>query len=138
MQGFPSLFAYQVFHAAVTRKHFHIPENYDTYLNGYTQETYTALLKEIIVADAQPQNTILLEVLPHRQKTRIDFYCTQDYLDIPIVCLTELIKEGSKLFYMQDGKKIEVQRIYNRIIFDDLQQQSSAIQEKGKILFEKY
>jgi len=78
----------------------------------------------------------LLEVLPHQQKTRIDFYCTQDYLNIPIVCITELVKEGRKLFYIQDGKKTEVKRIYNRVIFDDLQQQSAEIQEKGKILFE--
>ncbi|MEP6465072.1 MAG: hypothetical protein ABJB05_02150, partial [Parafilimonas sp.] len=55
---------------------------------------------------------------------------------IPIVCVTELVKEGRKLFYIQNGKKTEVERIYNRVIFDDLQQQSPEIQEKGKILFE--
>jgi glutathionylspermidine synthase len=54
-----------------------------------------------------------------------------------MVCLTELIKEGKKLFYMNDGKKTEVKRIYNRIIFDDLQQQTSEVQEKGKIIFEE-
>ena len=136
MQGFPTLFAYQIYHTEITRKHFNIPDNYDTYLSGYTPETYLQLLKEIIIADCKPEEAILLEVLPHQQKTRIDFYCTEDYLHIPIVCLTELIKEGRKLFYEKDGKKIEVKRIYNRIIFDDLQQQSAAIQEKGKILFE--
>ena len=57
------------------------------------------LLKEIIVGNQQPENVILLEILPHKQKTRIDFYCTQDYLGIPIVCLTELIQEGKKLYY---------------------------------------
>jgi glutathionylspermidine synthase len=31
-------------------------------------------------------------------------------------------------------RKTEVKRIYNRIIFDDLQQQSPEIQEKGKLL----
>ena len=136
MQGFPTLFAYQVWHDEITRKHFDIPVNYSSYLNGFTKETYMQLLKEIIVANHKPENVILLEVLPHKQKTRIDFYCTQDYLDIPIVCLTELIKEGKKLFYVQDGKRTEVKRIYNRIIFDDLQQQSAEMQEKGKILFE--
>jgi hypothetical protein len=51
-----------------------------------------------------------------------------------VVCLTELIQEGRHLFYTKDGKKIPVKRIYNRIIFDDLQQQSAEIQEKGKLL----
>jgi len=136
MQGFPTLFAYQVWDDEVTRRHFDIPDNYSSYLSGFEKASYIKLLKEIIVADHDPENVILLEVLPHQQKTRIDFYCTQDYLNIPIVCITELVKEGRKLFYIQDGKKTEVKRIYNRVIFDDLQQQSAEIQEKGKILFE--
>jgi len=136
MQGFPTLFAYQVFDDEVTRRHFDIPSNYDSYLNGFTKASYIQLLKEIIIAGHDAENVILLEIFPHKQKTRIDFYCTQDYLEIPVVCLTELVKEGKKLFYVQDGKKTEVKRIYNRIIFDDLQQQSPEVQEKGKILFE--
>ncbi|MBS1745367.1 MAG: hypothetical protein JST21_04275 [Bacteroidetes bacterium] len=137
MQGFPTLFAYQIFDDEVTRKHFDIPDNYDSYLNGYNKESYIQLLKDTIIGNNNPENVILLEIFPHKQKTRIDFYCTQDYLHIPIVCLTELVKEGTKLFYVQDGKKTEVKRIYNRIIFDDLQQQSPEVQEKGKILLEE-
>ena len=137
MQGFPTLFAFQIFQTEVAKKHFNIPANYDSYLNGFNKETYLQLLKDIIVANHNPENVILLEILPHKQKTRIDFYCTQDYLHIPIVCLSELIKEGKKLYYEKDGRKIEVKRIYNRIIFDDLQQQSPEMQEKGKILFEE-
>jgi hypothetical protein len=137
MQGFPTLFAYQVWDDEVTRRQFDIPANYDSYLNGFTKESYIQLLKDIIVAGHDPENVILLEIFPHQQKTRIDFYCTQDYLHIPVVCITELVKEGRKLFYIQNGKKTEVKRIYNRIIFDDLQQQSAEVQEKGKILFEE-
>ncbi|NNV54380.1 hypothetical protein [Limnovirga soli] len=136
MQGFPTLFAYQIFHTEMTRKHFDIPEHYDAYLGGFDKASYLELLKEIIIKDVAAENAILLEILPHQQKTRIDFYCTNDYLGIPIVCLTELIKEGNQLFYEKDGRKIQVKRIYNRVIFDDLQQQSAEIQEKGYILFE--
>ena len=46
------------------------------------------------------------------------------------------LKEGRKLFYVKDGKKIEVKRIYNRVIFDDLATTIKEVQEKGKILFE--
>ncbi len=134
MQGFPTLFGYQIWHDEVTRRHFHIPDHYATYLNGFNRETYIQFLQEIITDGLPAENVILLEILPHQQKTKIDFYCTSDYIGIPIVCLTELIQEGRKLFYEKDGRKIEIKRIYNRIIFDDLQQQSAAIQEKGKIL----
>ena len=134
MQGFPTLFAYQIWHDQVTHKHFSIPDGYSALLNDFTPETYTKLLQDVILGEYNAENVILLEILPHKQKTRIDFYCTTDYVGIPVVCLTELIQKGRNLFYIKDGKKIPVKRIYNRIIFDDLQQQSAEIQEKGKLL----
>lgn len=137
MQGFPSLFGYELLHNQTIQNHFEIPDNYSCFLNGFDENTYIALLKEIILANHPAENVVLLEVLPHQQKTRIDFYYTSDILGIPVVCITELIKEGKDLFYERVGKKIPIKRIYNRIIFNDLQQQAPAIQEKGKILFEE-
>ena len=127
MQGFPSLFAYEAFLPEVFERHFDIPSNYSSYLNGYTKETYIQLLKDIIIGDCNPENVVLLEIKPHEQKTRIDFYCTQEYLGIELVCLTELIKEGKDLFYLKDGKKTQIKRIYNRVIFDELQQQKENL-----------
>ena len=134
MQGFPTLFAFQDFQALVGEKIFNIPSNYTNYLNGYNEQSYTALLKEIIVGHHNPENVVLLEILPHQQKTRNDFYYTQDYTGISIVCITELILKGKKLFYLKNGTETEIKRIYNRVIFDELQQQSPEIQEKGKLL----
>ena len=123
MQGFPTLFAFQAYHSEITAKYANLPANYSPYLNGYNKETYIQLLKEIFVGDLNPENVILLEIYPEKQKTRIDFYCTKKLLGINTVCLTKLVAEGDKLFYMNDGVKTPVHRIYNRVIFDDLQQQ---------------
>ncbi|MBS1755597.1 MAG: hypothetical protein KF741_09295 [Ferruginibacter sp.] len=123
MQGFPTLFAFQVFHSALTAEYANLPANFSAYLNGYDKDSYTSLLKEIIVGDMNPENVILLEIFPEKQKTRIDFYCTEQLLGIKMVCLTKLIAEGNKLFYMNNGIKTPVKRIYNRLIFDDLQKQ---------------
>ncbi len=131
MQGFPTLFAFEVYYPEILEKHFTMPENYSPYLNGYTPETYLEFLREVIVGDHHPENVILLELKPHEQKTKIDFYCTQDYLHIPIVCLTELEEEGRKLFYRKAGERIEVKRIYNRIIFDELTQVKDSL---GKVV----
>lgn len=136
MQGFPTLFAYEITLDDIFRKHFNVPENYSAYLRGHDKESYIKLLKEIVLGTHDPEHVILLEIFPHEQKTRIDFYCTQDYTGIKPVCLTELIKEGKKLYYLNEGKKTEIKRIYNRIIFDDLFQQKPEVQEKGKLLFE--
>ena len=137
MQGFPTLFGYEVLLDEIFKKHFPVHDNFSSYLSKYDKHSYLKLLKEIILGNENPENVILLEVFPHQQKTRIDFYCTQDYLGIKPVCLTELIVEGNSLYYLNEGKKTQVKRIYNRVIFDDLQQQSAEVQAKGNILFEE-
>jgi len=122
MQGFASLYGFQVYYPETLRRHFSIPDNYTQYLSGLDHNSYLALLRDTIIGDCAPENVILLEIKPHEQKTRIDFYCTQDYLGIVPVCLTELIQEGRQLFYLHPatGKKTPIRRIYNRMIFDEL------------------
>ena len=122
MQGFPTLFGFQIYYPEIVKKHFPVPSNYTQYLADYDRKTYLRDLWEVIVGDHPVENVILLEIKPHEQKTRIDFYCTQDYLGIQPVCISELIKEGKDLFYINaaTGKKTPVKRIYNRVIFDDL------------------
>jgi hypothetical protein len=127
MQGFPTLFGFQVYYPEVVEKYFAIPSNYSHYFNGLNKESYISALKEVILGGHQPENVILLEIKPHEQKTRIDFYCTQDYLGIEPVCLTELIQEGKKIYYMKEGRKVQVKRVYNRIIFDDLHAQKEKL-----------
>jgi len=133
MQGFPSLFAWEVLLPEIHRQHFWTPDDYTDYLNGYDRESYVSLLRRIIVADADPEEVILLEIFPEQQKTRVDFYATETLLGIKTVCLTDLIQEGRSLYYMNGDRKVRVRRIYNRVIFDDLFQQPDYVQEKGKI-----
>lgn len=136
MQGFPTLFAFQDYQAQVGKEVFPVPDNYTHYLNGFNEESYKKLFKEIILGNEKPENVVLLEIFPEKQKTRIDFFFTEDYTGIKMVCITKLIKKGRKLYYMNDGVETEIKRIYNRVIFDDLQQQAPEVQEKGKLLLE--
>ncbi len=129
MQGFASLYAFQVYYPETLRRHFTIPDNYSQFLNGYDQNSYLSLLRDTIIGDCPREEVILLEIKPHEQKTRIDFYCTQDYLGIQPVCLSELIQEGRKLYYIHaaTGKKTPVKRIYNRVIFDELHKAAATL-----------
>lgn len=129
MQGFPTLFGFQVYYPEVIERHFDIPSNYSQYLNGYTKETYIDLLRKLIVGDHATEEVILLEIKPEEQKTRIDFSCTKDYIGIEAVCLTKLIQEGKRLYYLKDGVKTAIKRIYNRIIFDDLKANKDKLGE---------
>ncbi len=122
LQGFASLYCWQEYLAAAYRKHFTVPEGYDNKFGGLTHETYLELLRDLIVADEQPEHVILLEIEPWKQKTQIDFHIAQEWLGIRAICLSEVIKEGRSLFYLRDGVKTPIKRIYNRIIFDELLQ----------------
>ena len=120
MQGFPSLYGFQYLCDVLTKKHYDIPENYDAYFNGYNGESYIQLLKEIIIGEEDISQVILLEIFPQQQKTLIDFKITEKILGIKTVCLTELIAIEDKLFYTDSGNQIQIKRIFNRMVFDDL------------------
>jgi hypothetical protein len=137
MQGFPSLYGYQVLQDDAIRAEYSIPASYSAYYSGLTKNTYLQKLQSVIVGNHDPKHVVLLEIKPHTQKTRIDFYCTAAYTGIAVVCITDIIKEGNNLFYTNDkGEKIAIKRIYNRIIFDELDQMPQNIKEAGSILFE--
>jgi len=74
----------------------------------------------LIIGNENPENVILLEIFPEKQKTAIDFALTEQLLGIKTVCLTKVKKEGRKLFYENNRKSVEIKRIYNRVIFDEL------------------
>ncbi|MFO7526528.1 MAG: hypothetical protein R6W68_13835 [Ignavibacteriaceae bacterium] len=120
LQAFPSLYGYQSYFDKILRKYFQIPENFSAYFSGYDEEKYKQLLKQIIIDDADPENVVLLEIHPEQQKTRIDFAATENLIGIKTVCLTKVFKKGTKLFYSENGKDIPIERIYNRVIFDEL------------------
>lgn len=122
MQGFPSLYGFQVYYPEVINRHFNIPPHFTQYLGDYDRETFLKDFKEVILGSHKAENVILLEIKPHEQKTRVDFYCTQEHVGIHPVCITELIQEERNLFYINPstGLKTPIKRIYNRVIFDDL------------------
>ena len=121
LQAFPSLYCFQLLELHCLRKVYPaIPRNWTSSFGGIKDEAYEKLLRRTILADAKPQNVILLEIEPEKQKTRIDFACTESLLGVRPVCLTKIKKRGKQLFYERDGKKVRIERIYNRVIFDEL------------------
>ena len=72
------------------------------------------------MGDHDPEEVILLEVEPEKQVTGIDFIVAKARIGIETVCVSELKVEGKKVFYYRGGRKIQVRRIFNRVIFDEL------------------
>lgn len=127
LQGFPSLYFFQELLGRKYREHFGnvIPKDFSQHSSGISTEEYLELLRQEIVGDTDPKHVILLEIEPEQQATAIDFYATANKLGIKVLCITDLKKRGKTLFYLDDNKKeIEVLKIYNRIIFDELHQRT--------------
>lgn len=121
LQAFPSLFGFQLLVLHCLRKSFPaIPRDWTSSFGGLTDDDYIEVLRRTILGGARVENVILLEIEPDKQKTRIDFAATETLLGIRSVCLTKLKKRGRQLFYERDSREERVERIYNRVIFDEL------------------
>jgi len=120
LQGFPSLYGFQSFLGGCYQGTFDLPRDWNIYFSGLNQETYLSLFKRTIIGPYQPEEVVLMDVDAFRQKTFVDFLVTQKQLGIPIVPLEDLKQEGKKLYYLANGEKIFIKRIYNRLIFDEI------------------
>jgi hypothetical protein len=120
LQGFPSLYGFQPYLATLFRTFYPIPDGLSHLFNADTNIDYLTQLKQMLVGDCQPEEVILLEIYPEKQKTRIDFVLTEKATGVVPVCLTKIRKEGRALYYEKDGRQVRIKRIYNRLIFDDL------------------
>lgn len=119
MQAFPSLFAFQRQYEECLKEIYPLLKAFKPV---FEKDDYFQFLKKVIVGNEEPKHVILLELFPEKQKTAIDFALTERYLGVKTVGYTELIKDGNKLFYHdKNGEIIRIKRIYNRIIFDELE-----------------
>ncbi len=123
LQAFPTLFFYQPFLGkAFLNNYPAMPKaGFDYYFSGLDEAQYLQEVRDVIVANEKLENVILMELYPEKQKTRIDFWATQKALGIAVVCMTKIVKEGKNLFYFKDGVKTQIKRIYNRVIFDEIE-----------------
>lgn len=130
VQGFPTLYFYQDLVAHAYRDFFHVPDNVTHLFEGLNSESYIELLRETIIGDTDPKQVVLLEIEPHAQITQIDFLGAQHHLGLKIACISDLKKDGAKVYYIDEtGKRIDVKRIFNRVIFDELMQRHDLKRE---------
>jgi hypothetical protein len=126
LQAFPSLYAYQVTLAqsyvdVFGLNRFDGGERLQFFLSGLHDTSYREVLRQAIVAGHDPENVILMEIHPQEQKTLPDFLLTEKMLGIKTVDIEGIKKDGGRLYYERDGKRVPIRRIYNRAIVDELQ-----------------
>lgn len=120
LQAFPSLYAYQTALTQQYRESYQIDTGVNTFLSDLDFESYRQLLCKAILGGHTPEYVILLEINPLEQKTLPDFLLTKELCGIDTVNVLDLKKQGRALYYEKNGKQVRVERIYNRMIVDEV------------------
>jgi hypothetical protein len=121
MQAFPSVFGYQAVLSQAYKQVYALDEGLQYLFGGMDDAAYWAVLREVIVGKHDPENVVLLEIEPEKQKTLPDFRVHEERLGIRTVDITKVVKQGRRLFYKSEGSAlVPIERIYNRAIVDEL------------------
>ena len=123
LQAFPSVYAYQDLLARQYVETFGLAPELRWHLGAHDERSYWELLRHVIVGDHAPENVVLMELHPERQKTRADFGLYNNRLGVRTVDITRLRKDGRRLLYEHDGQWIAIERIFNRTIVDELERE---------------
>ena len=125
LQGFPSLYcliALQVEALSIElQKMPGLEGNWTTFFGGLDRKAYLDRLRSAMLGDTYPGEVVMLDLEPEKQKTFVDFIATKILLGIDPVCPSELEREGRRLYRRVQGRRVQVKRIYNRIVFDELE-----------------
>jgi hypothetical protein len=84
-------------------------------------EAARAMLVRTILGGNDPEEVVLLDLDPPSQKTVPDFVATKKLVGIDAVCPSEVVREGRRLLRRKDGRLVPIRRVYNRIVFDELE-----------------
>ncbi|HEV2381425.1 MAG TPA: hypothetical protein VG206_16720 [Terriglobia bacterium] len=127
VQGFPSLYAYQVLIALQYQRSYGLDAGLRFLPAGLDLDSYYDLLRRAILGNHNPANVVLLEIDPYEQKTLPDFLLTEQIAGIKIVNAFDVIQQGRRVFYQDSGRLVPIHRFYNRLIFDELARKGKAL-----------
>ena len=127
LQGFPTLYAYQPVLCQEYGAVYEIADGLTQYARGMDAETYGELFRRAVLGNRAPENVILLEIDPLKQKTLPDFLLTGRLCGIAIVNVRDIVRKGKRLYYKKGATLIPIDRIYNRVIPEDLEKSGAAV-----------
>jgi hypothetical protein len=132
LQGFPSLTALEVMQR----------DSWQTVLSSipafagiewtcwfnHHRAAFLDLARRTICGSHDPREVVMMDIEPRGQKTWPDFASTKLLFDVDAIDPRELLVRGNRLFRRDDdGREVRVRRIYNRVVFDELEVKNIAL-----------
>lgn len=128
LQGFPTLYAYQIVLAKTYREVYGLDPGLRSLPPGMDEAQYVRMFRSAVLGEHSPENVVLMEIDPMRQKTLPDFILSERLCGITTLNIRDVIRRGNRLFYRgARGKETPIHRIYNRTIVDDLVRSGAEI-----------
>jgi hypothetical protein len=124
LQGFPSLYALMVAQTdALAEELKTVPgleRRWSLFFSGLDRDSFVERFKHALLSGNPPEEVVLLDLEPKAQKTYADFVATKMLTGVDAIAPEEIVREGRRLFRLVDGRRVPIRRIYNRIVFDEL------------------
>ena len=121
LQAFPTLYAFQAVQCEEMAHLCPDPGRLRWFLSGLGDATYKKVVGDAILGGVPPENVVLLDLDPPHQKTAVDFAFTEQFWGVRALDPGQIEKKGRELWYDRDGTRTRIRRIYNRLIFDELE-----------------
>ncbi|KYF61115.1 hypothetical protein BE04_47220, partial [Sorangium cellulosum] len=125
LQAFPSLYALMLVQTEIVAEVLAgmpgLDRRWTCCFGGRSRDDVVAHLRRAILAGEPEESVVLLDLSPEKQKTYPDFMATKLLVGVDAVCPTALVREKDRLFRRVGGRLVPVRRLYNRVVFDELE-----------------
>lgn len=119
LQAFPSLYGFQMAMAETAHDVWGL-KNVSVFPGSLTRDAYLDVVGRAILGGHDPNEVVLMEIDPEKQKTRPDFEVTEKLWGVRPVDVRGVTRRGNQLFHDRNGVSTRIRRVYNRVIPDDL------------------
>jgi hypothetical protein len=127
LQAFASLYAFQLFQSRDLARITPGGGDLDFLLSHLDEAGYARAVGDAILGGFPPENVVLMDIDPRSQKTYVDFAFTEKLWDVRPVSVMDIEKRGRELWYRRNGRPTRILRIYNRLIFDELEAKGISV-----------
>lgn len=127
LQGFPSLFGYQLIYTSQMQNVYDLADT-TAFCSNLSYDAYTSLLDECIVAGHPRNEVALVELDPLMQKTRPDFLALEQLIGLRTINIRDIVIQDRSLIYTDHrARQHQLRRVFNRAIVDELNEKQVSL-----------